>query len=33
MVAYDYEAESSVSIPARWREIIAAYEVVAPGVG
>jgi acyl-CoA thioester hydrolase len=33
MVAYDYEANKSVVIPERWREIITAYEVVAPTVG
>jgi acyl-CoA thioester hydrolase len=33
MVAYDYEAKASVAIPERWREIITAYEVVAPTVG
>jgi len=33
MVAYDYEAEKSIVIPERWREIITAYEVVAPIVG
>jgi acyl-CoA thioester hydrolase len=33
MVAYDYEANKSIVIPERWREIITAYEVVAPTVG
>ena len=33
MVAYDYEAQNSIVIPERWREIIAAYEVVPPTVG
>lgn len=33
MVAYDYEAKSSIVIPERWREIIVAYEVVSPTVG
>jgi hypothetical protein len=33
MVAYDYTAKASIAIPERWREIIAAYEVVAPAVG
>jgi acyl-CoA thioester hydrolase len=33
MVAYDYEAKTSIMIPERWREIITAYEVVAPTVG
>lgn len=30
MVAYDYKSQSSVAVPERWREAIAAYEVVAP---
>jgi acyl-CoA thioester hydrolase len=30
MVAYDYQAQSSIVVPERWRELIAAYEVVAP---
>jgi len=33
MVAYDYQAQTSVVVPERWREIIAAYEVVAPTLG
>ena len=33
MVAYDYETKSSIVVPKRWREIIAAYEVVTPTVG
>lgn len=33
MVAYDYKAQSSVAVPERWRDIIAAYEVVAPAQG
>lgn len=33
MVAYDYTAKTSIAIPERWREAIAAYEVVAPTVG
>jgi len=33
MVAYDYKAQSSIVAPERWREIIAAYEVVAPTSG
>jgi acyl-CoA thioester hydrolase len=33
MVAYDYSAKASIVIPERWREFIAAYEVVAPTVG
>lgn len=30
MVAYDYQAQTSIVVPERWRELIAAYEVVAP---
>ena len=30
MVAYDYEAKTSRLFPERWRELIAAYEAVAP---
>jgi acyl-CoA thioester hydrolase len=30
MVAYDYKAQTSIVVPERWRELIAAYEVVAP---
>ncbi len=30
MVAYDYKAQSSVVVPERWRDVIAAYEVIAP---
>jgi acyl-CoA thioester hydrolase len=33
MVAYDHAAKTSIVIPERWCEIIAAYEVVAPTVG
>lgn len=33
MVAYNYEANKSIVIPERWREIITAYEVVAPTAG
>lgn len=33
MVAYNYQAQSSIVVPERWREIIAAYEVVAPTPG
>ena len=33
MVAHDYEANKSIVIPERWREIITAYEVVAPTGG
>jgi acyl-CoA thioester hydrolase len=32
-VAYDYEAKTSILVPKRWREVIAAYEVVAPTTG
>ncbi len=31
MVAYDYEAKTSIEIPERWRELIAAYEVHPAG--
>ena len=30
MVAYDYQAQTSILVPKRWRKIISAYEVVAP---
>ena len=30
MVAYDYQAQTSIVVPERWRELIAAYEIVAP---
>lgn len=33
MVAYDYAAKASIVIPERWRELIAAYEAIAPAVG
>ena len=33
MVAYDYKAQGSIVVPERWREIVAAYEVVAPTSG
>jgi len=33
MVAYNYEAKSSIVIPERWREITTAYEVIAPTLG
>ena len=33
VVAFDYERKTSIAIPERWRELIAAYEVVAPVVG
>jgi len=32
MVAYDYTAKASIVIPGRWRELIIAYEAVAPAV-
>ena len=32
MVAFNYETKSSIVIPERWRELIAAHEVVAPTV-
>lgn len=30
MVAYDYEAKTSIVVPERWRQIITAYELIAP---
>jgi len=30
MVAYDYQAKTSIAVPDRWREVIAAYELVTP---
>jgi acyl-CoA thioester hydrolase len=33
VVAYDYERKVSIEIPERWRELIAAYEAVAPILG
>ncbi len=30
LVAYDYEAKASIAVPQKWRERIAAHEVVAP---
>jgi len=30
MVAYDYEAKTSIVVPKRWRETINGYETVAP---
>ena len=30
MVAFNYETKSSIAIPERWRQLIAAHEVVAP---
>jgi acyl-CoA thioester hydrolase len=30
LVAFNFETNSSVPVPARWREIIAAHEVVQP---
>ena len=32
MVAYDYQAKASVVVPESWREIVTAYEVVAPAL-
>jgi len=33
MVAYDYQANTSILIPDRWRDLIMAYEPVAPDMG
>jgi acyl-CoA thioester hydrolase len=33
LVGYDYEADSSIVIPAEWRRRIAEYELVAPAAG
>ena len=33
VVAYNYETKSSIVIPDRWREIVLAYEAVAPTMG
>lgn len=33
MVAFDYESKTSIVIPQKWRELIAAHEVVAPITG
>ena len=33
MVAYNYPAKASIVIPARWRQLITAYELIAPEVG
>jgi acyl-CoA thioester hydrolase len=33
MVAYDYPAQSSIVVPERWRELIAAYEIIPPKAG
>ena len=33
MVAYDYTAQRSIVVPERWREVVAAYEVVGPTAG
>src|SRR5208337_2100511 len=30
MVAYNYEIKASIVIPERWRETVAAYEVIPP---
>jgi acyl-CoA thioester hydrolase len=32
MVAYNYESKTSIMIPEQWREIIDAYELVAPTI-
>lgn len=32
MVAYDYRAKQSIVVPDRWRELVTAYEPVAPAV-
>jgi acyl-CoA thioester hydrolase len=33
LVAYNYEAKASIPIPQKWREQIAAHELVAPDTG
>jgi acyl-CoA thioester hydrolase len=33
LVAFNYEAKTSILIPEHWREVINGYEVVAPTVG
>ena len=33
LIAYDYETKSSIVIPQKWPELIAAHEVVAPAMG
>jgi acyl-CoA thioester hydrolase len=33
MVAYNYEAKTSIVVPERWRDIITAYEMVPPTAG
>ena len=33
MVAFDYERKTSIVIPDRWRQLISAFEVVAPNLG
>lgn len=30
VVAYDYDAKAPIAIPQRWRDLVAAYESVAP---
>jgi len=30
LVAYDHESKASKVVPERWREVITAYEIVAP---
>ncbi|HYG98733.1 MAG TPA: acyl-CoA thioesterase [Terriglobales bacterium] len=32
MVAFDYDRKTSILIPERWREVVCAYELVAPSV-
>jgi acyl-CoA thioester hydrolase len=33
LIAYDYQTKSSIMIPHKWPELIAAHEVVAPVLG
>lgn len=33
LVAFNYETKTSIVIPQKWRELIAAHEVVAPMTG
>lgn len=32
VVAYDYRAKQSIVVPDRWREVVTAYEAVAPAL-
>jgi acyl-CoA thioester hydrolase len=32
VVAYNYEAKTTIPIPESWRERIAAHEVIAPAI-